>query len=85
MSELVENCMCFKIKSQSVIILSPYAKTLFYTKHQTKHAVIINLYSSQNVMGFQSLILQLKMLLILREKDTLIIKSNWFNKIRSYD
>ena len=32
------------------------------------------LHSSQNVMDFQSLILKLKMLLILREKDTLIIK-----------
>ena len=31
------------------------------------------------------LILKLKMLLILREKDTLIIKYNWFYKIRPYD
>ena len=50
------------------------------------------LYSSQNVMDFQSLILKLKMLLILREKDTLIIKSiigiiksYLFYKIRPYD
>ena len=85
MSELVENCMRFKLQSQSVIILYAYAKTLFYTKHKTEHAFIINLYSSQNVIDFQSLILKLKMLLILREKDTLIIKCNWFYKIRPYD
>ena len=85
MSELVEHCMCFKLQSQSVIILSAYAKTLFYTKHKTKHAVIINLYSSQNVIDFQSLIPKLKMLLILREKDTLIIKCNWFYKLRPYN
>ena len=82
MSELVESCMCFKIQSQSIIILSAYAKTLFYTKHKTKHAGIINLYSSQNVMDFQSLIFQLKMLLILREKDTLFIRVHVIGSIK---
>ena len=57
--------------------------SILSTKRNT--VLLLILYSSQNVMDFQSLILKLKMLLILREKDTLIIKSNLFYKIRPYD
>ena len=68
----MKNCTkhFWREKARAPVNVCPFRNRLFCIRSD------IHCDSSQNVMDFQSLILKLKMLLILREKDTLIIKSN---------